>query len=204
MKKLFAGIPRRKRRQQERRESIIKAAVLLLRNKGYEKTTMQDIAEAADFSTSSVYYYFDSKMDILDEALNVFIGESKQKEQPGNHCLTVEEDLILYLQDRLHDFGDLNLFGLVAEANRNPELLSRIQRLMQALKKEIEERIELLDSAGKICCTDKKRLTDMLLSLGFGALAFSSIKGDEGQSPVDLHETLCAFGSLLSTSPKEN
>lgn len=204
MKKLFAGIPRRKKRQQERRDSIIKAAVLLLRDKGYEKTTMQDIAEAADFLTSSVYYYFESKMDILDEALNVFIEESKIKGQPGTDCLTVEEDLIRYLEDRLRDFGDLNLFGLVAEANRNPELLPRIQRLLQALKKEIGGRIDALDKGGKIYSVDQKRLTDMLLSLGFGALAFSSIKGDEGEAPVDLSKTLQAFGRLISTSQNDN
>ena len=72
---LFKGINRRKKRAQSRKDSITQAAIQVLKEKGYEQATMQDIAAAADLSTSSVYYYFDGKDAILEEAFTLLENE---------------------------------------------------------------------------------------------------------------------------------
>jgi len=43
-----------------RRAELIDAAILVLAEKGYEKTTVRDVARAAGASPASVLYYFDS------------------------------------------------------------------------------------------------------------------------------------------------
>lgn len=46
-------------------DRIFQIAVRLFQEKGYEKTSMRDIAKAADVSTSAAYYYFSSKASLV-------------------------------------------------------------------------------------------------------------------------------------------
>ena len=198
MKKLFPGISRRNKRQQERRESIIDAAILTLRKNGYEQTTMQEIADAADMSASSVYYYFDSKLAILDEALNVLIKKAKESEDSLPASIKKEQDLMNYCMQSLNGFGDLNLVGLLAEVDRNPELLPRVQQLFEYLKLELINRIKIQQSNGKIDDNDPDRLAEMILSLAIGTLAFSNIRTKEDRSFIEVEKTLKNFSALIS------
>jgi len=61
--------PRNKRAEQaeETRERIFKAARRLFGKKGYEKTGMDDIAEAAGVSVGTCYHHFGSKYRIFQE-----------------------------------------------------------------------------------------------------------------------------------------
>lgn len=57
------GLRERKRRQTLQR--IANAALRLFLKKGYDATTLDEIAEAADISRRTVFHYFDSKDAIL-------------------------------------------------------------------------------------------------------------------------------------------
>ncbi|WP_335872600.1 TetR/AcrR family transcriptional regulator [Bacillus sp. 2205SS5-2] len=48
-----------------KRDKIIEAAVLLFAEKGYQKTSMQEIADVLDISKGSLYFYFESKEDLM-------------------------------------------------------------------------------------------------------------------------------------------
>jgi AcrR family transcriptional regulator len=59
------GIAERKEREkQQRREEIIQAAETVFFSKGFEKSTMDDIAEHAELSKGTLYIYFKSKEDL--------------------------------------------------------------------------------------------------------------------------------------------
>ncbi len=49
-----------------RREQILLAAMQCFANKGFHKTTVQDICKAAQLSPGAVYSYFESKNDIIE------------------------------------------------------------------------------------------------------------------------------------------
>ena len=49
----------------KRREEILNKAALLFREKGYSNVTMDDLAKSLDASKLSIYYYFESKEDLL-------------------------------------------------------------------------------------------------------------------------------------------
>lgn len=51
------------------KNNIIEAAKKLFESKGFETTTVDDIAKEADYSKSTVYVYFKSKDDILSAIL---------------------------------------------------------------------------------------------------------------------------------------
>jgi AcrR family transcriptional regulator len=60
--------PSRKTQQQQREasiEALLKAALGLFVSRGYERTTVDDIAERAGLSKGSVYFYFESKEGLL-------------------------------------------------------------------------------------------------------------------------------------------
>jgi AcrR family transcriptional regulator len=56
-------------RSQQRRDSILKVSADLFAKQGFQKTTVRDIAEYAGVLSGSLYYYFDSKEDIVDALL---------------------------------------------------------------------------------------------------------------------------------------
>ena len=56
-------------RKTEKRVLIRESAARLFAEKGFEKTTTRDIANSAGISNAALYYYFDSKEEILYQIL---------------------------------------------------------------------------------------------------------------------------------------
>jgi AcrR family transcriptional regulator len=56
-------------RRSEREDQLLEAATRLFRQKGYHNTSMQDIADALGVQKGSLYYYIDSKEELLRQLL---------------------------------------------------------------------------------------------------------------------------------------
>jgi AcrR family transcriptional regulator len=59
----------------ERREHLVKLAAELFAKKGFQATTVRDIASEAGILSGSLYHHFDSKESIVDELLSAFFNE---------------------------------------------------------------------------------------------------------------------------------
>lgn len=57
----------------DRRTEIVDVAVALFRERGYRATTLADIAQAIGAERASLYYYFSSKDEILNEAVTPLV-----------------------------------------------------------------------------------------------------------------------------------
>ena len=57
-------LSRKERERNFRRQEIINSAVKLFAEKGYEHTTLDEIAEASEFGKGTIYNYFENKEEI--------------------------------------------------------------------------------------------------------------------------------------------
>lgn len=60
----------------EARERIINAAIELFSRKGYDATTVNDIAGAANVNKALIYYFFKNKQDILDFMVDSILNDA--------------------------------------------------------------------------------------------------------------------------------
>ena len=90
------GAPSRKEREKvQRKEAILDAAMRVFQRKGYQATSMGEIAKEAEFSKGTLYLYFDSKFALFAELSNrvlsrVLAGftEISQKELEGRMMIS--------------------------------------------------------------------------------------------------------------------
>lgn len=68
------------RRIQKTRQSIMNTFIDLLAEKGFEKTTINDIAERANINRGTVYLHYADKFDLLDKCIETYV------EVLLNHC----------------------------------------------------------------------------------------------------------------------
>ena len=71
-------INRRERKKEETRGSIINSAITLFQEKGYHKTSMDEIAEKVDVSKATLYNYFPDKGAILVAYFQSMIADYSQ------------------------------------------------------------------------------------------------------------------------------
>ncbi|MCP4298457.1 MAG: TetR/AcrR family transcriptional regulator, partial [Proteobacteria bacterium] len=62
---VITGRSKSKKRREDRRKTILVAAMGLFTHFGYEKTTMQQVVEAAGTSIGNCYFYFPNKEALL-------------------------------------------------------------------------------------------------------------------------------------------
>jgi TetR/AcrR family transcriptional regulator, cholesterol catabolism regulator len=67
---------RRAKAPRRRHDEILEAAARVFHEKGYESTSIQDIADAVGILKGSLYYYIDSKEDLLYEILEGIHAEA--------------------------------------------------------------------------------------------------------------------------------
>jgi AcrR family transcriptional regulator len=64
-------------RRPGKRERLIAAATQLLHQQGIERTTLADIAKAADVPAGNVYYYFKTKDDVIAAVIEAHVQQVK-------------------------------------------------------------------------------------------------------------------------------
>lgn len=95
----------------ESRRDILRAAARLFQERGYDATSMQDIASALNFSKAALYHHFESKeeilfqimsygMDIFEEKVLGAVAGITDPEQRLRACIALHVGLVLGGRDR--------------------------------------------------------------------------------------------------------
>lgn len=102
---------RKKREFLARRNEILDAATRLFANKGYHGTSMNEIAKEAEFSTGSLYNFFQNKEELYFSLLQEKIGALEKKankvyegEAPLEEKLRLYVDTVLGFFEKERDF----------------------------------------------------------------------------------------------------
>ena len=140
----------RKRIAKETQENIISIATKLFLEKGYEKTSVQDIANTLGMTRGAVFHHFKSKEDILNEVINRQAEYAEQvfykwlEEMEG---LPARKKIMLLLEKSLKDRDTHALDSIIADQVKNPHFVvaamqNSINRNAPILAKLLKEGIK--------------------------------------------------------------
>jgi AcrR family transcriptional regulator len=69
------------KKPEERRMEIVKAARFLFQTSDYDKTTMQDVMNYLGIAKGTIYYYFNSKEELLEAVINDIVQDGIEQMQ---------------------------------------------------------------------------------------------------------------------------
>jgi AcrR family transcriptional regulator len=163
----------RERKKQRTREAIVDAALRLFDERGYEETTIADIAEAADIAPRTFFGYFPSKEDV------VFADFPAEFDALGEHLRNRDED----------ETAIEALRSFIAEALEHADLADE----RELCRKRVMKKSEALDGHRRALMG---RMEDMLAEAV--ARDFGNRPGDL-RPPMIASAAVAALGSLDKT-----
>ncbi len=72
-------VSRRERKKEETKERIVKAAMRLFKHRGFEATTVDEIAEQADVAKGTFFNYFPHKEAVFSYLAETWVAEAEKK-----------------------------------------------------------------------------------------------------------------------------
>jgi AcrR family transcriptional regulator len=177
-----AGLRERKRRQT--RQALIGAAMRLFGEKGYDQTTVAEIAAAAGVSTKTFFNYFASKDEVLFPHLSDRIGRAVgiiERRRPGEDVADV---LVAAMEDMLADAVRDELAGGLAAA-RLPLLMSVPAVQAATLRRYFLAETRLAEALHRACpdTFDLPAAAAVIGSLMGAVLAAALVSLDRGGTP---------------------
>ncbi len=141
----------RKNNPKQAIENIITISAKLFAEKGYDKTSMQDIADAVGMSKGGIFHHFSSKEDIFNAVMErqfEQITETVKKWLDDMHGLTAKEKLRGLIRRNLMDEKIIKESGnMISSAAESPQIIlaftqNNVKKLAPIIADVIREGIE--------------------------------------------------------------
>lgn len=141
----------RKNNPKQAIENIITISAKLFAEKGYDKTSMQDIADAVGMSKGGIFHHFSSKEDIFNAVMErqfEQITETVKKWLDEMHGLTAKEKLRGLIRRNLMDEKIIKESGImISSAAESPQIIlaftqDNVKKLAPIIADVIREGIE--------------------------------------------------------------
>jgi AcrR family transcriptional regulator len=129
----------RQRKRQQTRERLTRAAMALFLERGFEATTLDDIAAAADISRRSFFHYFASKEDVVfawQEESMAALTAAVAARPADESMLTAAENAISAMVRQLDPNETIAMACLKRD---NPALQARDQVKYEKLERALAE-----------------------------------------------------------------
>jgi AcrR family transcriptional regulator len=129
----------RARKRQQTRERLSRAAMALFLERGFEATTLDDIAAAADISRRSFFHYFESKEDVVfawQEEITAALIAAVATRPASESMLTAAENAISAMVRQLNPGEAIAMAQLKRD---NPALQARDQVKYEKLERALAE-----------------------------------------------------------------
>ncbi|MFG3440511.1 TetR/AcrR family transcriptional regulator [Nonomuraea sp. NPDC047897] len=172
----------RERKKQRTRRALIEAALRLFAEKGYEETTLAEIAAEADVSTRTFFSYFASKEDVvffdsevrMERILDLVAARKPDEPLPGLLLRIVRESLSQAAEDEGPPLRDAPLrmdlvMNVPALQARALHLLFDSQlRLARALHDAYADLLDPVDAAAAVGALTGAAKLAVMVSIGRG------------------------------------
>jgi len=158
------------------RERIVSAASRLFYTQGYNNTGINQVIKEASVAKASLYQYFPSKEDLLDEYLKVAAANTNLMLEAASGKYKTPREKVLAIFDlliqvaRQTEYKGCNFLNIAAEI---PDQNSSARALIKKQKTFIRSLF-----AGILKPAGKEKLADELYLLFDGALVTSRVYGD--------------------------
>jgi AcrR family transcriptional regulator len=188
-----------------REDSIVESALILFARKGIEKTTVQEIAAAADLSAGAIYRYFPSKEKLLEAVFGHCILHQREVfESEGRNPASPLAALIDIGRHAVNEPADDPMRALDVEltlaCKRDPEGVGVGRRAMRTvITEQVEQSLQRARDAGEIPESVAIRpLAVGLMALVAGIHVLQAELGDQvdGEAAFDAVSDLVSKGLL--------
>jgi AcrR family transcriptional regulator len=142
------------------KEKILNAAYKLFCDKGFYKTTTNEIARVAEISIGSLYVYFRDKDTILLELLDRY-NESFMKvhEDLDHNMKNYRHDPKLWLQQFIEDM--IKIHKVSTELNQELQILCHTIPEVAAVMEKQQEKVQKITLDHLVCFKDMFRVKDL-------------------------------------------
>lgn len=137
----------RERKKQRTRQALATAAMRLFAERGYEETTIADIASAADVSPRTFFAYFPSKEDVLFAEIDDRLADVRERlarRTPGETPLeAIRQSVVNVLEALVTEHGEYGAVQIRLVLER-PALQARALQRIHQTQQEVAQRIREL------------------------------------------------------------
>ncbi|MCS6989306.1 MAG: TetR/AcrR family transcriptional regulator [Chloroherpetonaceae bacterium] len=177
---------RKEREKEQRRQEILRAAKTVFFRNGFEKTSMEMVAEECQLAKGTLYLYFKSKEElylslvedgirILDEMMEKTIAKPLRADEK---LLALAQTYFRFTQSHNEHFTIFKMIDVgTLNGKVDQEKLDEIQRLRMAAFERMEEVVAEAIRQGAFQTTHKPReIVMMLWAATFGAIMMCADK----------------------------
>lgn len=174
---------RRERRIAARQAQILSAAGRVFSQKGYERATTREIADAADVSEGTLYNYFQNKQDLLMGVAKSFADDITEQIN-SIEADNVGDMMAQLLTERFRSGRERRLFMLfLYEARLNPDVQRfYVKEALYRIIEATEERFRALNDAGVMRPVDPSVAARAISAtiMGFATLSEMAERREDG------------------------
>lgn len=193
--------------KQQRRQEICEIATRLFVEKGFEKTTIRDIAKAGKMNSSALYYYFEDKEAILYEILMEIMDTSlEQMREIDRSGLATKKkiDAVIKLHTQIYGVDPVRM-GLIVfnQKSLSPEHWAELKSKQREYTDIVARILKKMREGGEIADIDPTVCTFALFGMVQWAFGWYNPKG--AISPDQLSDifTHIFTRGIYSTHPFE-
>ncbi|WP_264988760.1 TetR/AcrR family transcriptional regulator [Lysinibacillus piscis] len=144
---------------EETKQKIVNSAILLFSTKGYDQTSIRDIAQQVNIKAPSIYAYFSSKEELFEQVLNFVMNDYQQfihSQANAIHHLSVKEQLYTLLHVLNDYFYEYELGHFISRY----VMLSPEQFKETVIQKYQQSEEEIKDLLRSILTTESEKYID--------------------------------------------
>lgn len=181
----------------ETRERLLDAAAVVFTEKGYDGTTVAEVARQAGLSTGAIYANFRDKADLLLETIERGSAQAVGDLDAARNAGVSAADRLVLMARRMvgsHDpTQERLLVEMFAAARRHPDVAARVSETLTAMEGELGRLLERARGDGDVDADWEPAVLArfcMALGVGFNHLATAGLPDPDADQWVTLARRL--------------